>query len=30
MADKSKKPTVGFIGVGLMGKPMTLRLLAAG
>jgi len=23
-------PKIGFIGVGLMGKPMTLRLLAAG
>lgn len=23
-------PRIGFIGVGLMGKPMTLRLLAAG
>jgi 3-hydroxyisobutyrate dehydrogenase len=21
---------LGFIGIGLMGKPMTLRLLAAG
>jgi 3-hydroxyisobutyrate dehydrogenase len=30
MADTSKKPAVGFIGIGLMGKPMTLRLLAAG
>ncbi|MGE5146777.1 MAG: NAD(P)-binding domain-containing protein, partial [Candidatus Eiseniibacteriota bacterium] len=28
--DKSGKPTVGYIGIGLMGKPMTLRLLAAG
>jgi 3-hydroxyisobutyrate dehydrogenase len=26
----TKKPTLGFIGIGLMGKPMTLRLLAAG
>ncbi len=25
-----KKPTLGFIGIGLMGKPMTLRLLSAG
>ena len=25
-----KKPTLGFIGIGLMGKPMTLRLLNAG
>jgi 3-hydroxyisobutyrate dehydrogenase len=25
-----KKPLVGFIGIGLMGKPMTLRLLNAG
>lgn len=25
-----KKPTLGFIGIGLMGKPMTLRLLKAG
>ena len=24
------KPSVGFIGIGLMGQPMTLRLLAAG
>lgn len=24
------KPVLGFIGIGLMGKPMTLRLLAAG
>ena len=24
------KPTLGFIGIGLMGKPMTLRLLQAG
>jgi len=24
------KPTLGFIGIGLMGKPMTLRLLNAG
>lgn len=33
MAEKKSaggKPAVGFIGVGLMGKPMTLRLLAAG
>ncbi|HVO16544.1 MAG TPA: NAD(P)-dependent oxidoreductase [Alphaproteobacteria bacterium] len=30
MADQAKKPTVGYIGIGLMGKPMTLRLLAAG
>jgi 3-hydroxyisobutyrate dehydrogenase len=26
----SDKPRLGFIGIGLMGKPMTLRLLAAG
>lgn len=26
----SKKLTLGFIGIGLMGKPMTLRLLDAG
>jgi 3-hydroxyisobutyrate dehydrogenase len=26
----AKKPVLGFIGIGLMGKPMTLRLLAAG
>lgn len=26
----SNKPTLGFIGIGLMGKPMTLRLLNAG
>ncbi|WP_262966228.1 NAD(P)-dependent oxidoreductase [Methylobacter psychrophilus] len=25
-----KKPTLGFIGIGLMGSPMTLRLLNAG
>jgi len=25
-----KKPTLGFIGIGLMGKPITLRLLDAG
>jgi len=25
-----KKTTLGFIGIGLMGKPMTLRLLNAG
>ncbi|HEY8098516.1 MAG TPA: NAD(P)-dependent oxidoreductase [Methylobacter sp.] len=25
-----KKPTLGFVGIGLMGKPMTLRLLDAG
>ena len=25
-----KNPTIGFIGIGLMGKPMTLRLLEAG
>ncbi|MGZ8919189.1 MAG: NAD(P)-dependent oxidoreductase [Methylobacter sp.] len=25
-----KKPSLGFIGIGLMGKPMTLRLLNAG
>jgi 3-hydroxyisobutyrate dehydrogenase len=24
------KPKLGYIGIGLMGKPMTLRLLAAG
>lgn len=24
------KPTLGFIGIGLMGKPLTLRLLQAG
>jgi 3-hydroxyisobutyrate dehydrogenase len=30
MADQAKKPNVGYIGIGLMGKPMTLRLLAAG
>ncbi|MCX7096904.1 MAG: NAD(P)-dependent oxidoreductase [Methylococcales bacterium] len=24
------KPTLGFVGIGLMGKPMTMRLLAAG
>jgi len=26
----NKKPTLGFIGIGLMGRPMTLRLLNAG
>ena len=26
----SDLPKLGFIGIGLMGKPMTLRLLAAG
>jgi len=26
----SNKPKLGYIGVGLMGKPMVLRLLAAG
>jgi len=26
----SERPRLGFIGIGLMGKPMTLRLLAAG
>jgi 3-hydroxyisobutyrate dehydrogenase len=26
----SNRPRLGFIGLGLMGKPMTLRLLAAG
>jgi len=25
-----KKYTLGFIGIGLMGKPLTLRLLSAG
>lgn len=25
-----KKPTLGFVGIGLMGKPMSLRLLDAG
>jgi 3-hydroxyisobutyrate dehydrogenase len=25
-----KKPILGFIGIGLMGRPMTLRLLNAG
>lgn len=30
MATTSAKPKVGYIGIGLMGKPMTLRLLAAG
>ncbi|MGR8951858.1 MAG: NAD(P)-binding domain-containing protein, partial [Gammaproteobacteria bacterium] len=24
------QPTLGFIGIGLMGKPMTLRLLQHG
>lgn len=26
----AKQPVLGFIGIGLMGKPMVLRLLAAG
>ena len=26
----SDQPKLGYIGVGLMGKPMVLRLLAAG
>jgi 3-hydroxyisobutyrate dehydrogenase len=26
----SDRPHLGFIGLGLMGRPMTLRLLAAG
>ncbi|HET9735820.1 MAG TPA: NAD(P)-dependent oxidoreductase [Burkholderiales bacterium] len=26
----SERPRLGFIGLGLMGRPMTLRLLAAG
>lgn len=26
----NEKETIGFIGIGLMGKPMTLRLLQAG
>lgn len=26
----SERPRLGFIGIGLMGKPMVLRLLAAG
>jgi 3-hydroxyisobutyrate dehydrogenase len=26
----NQKPTLGFIGIGLMGQPMTLRLLNAG
>ncbi len=26
----NKKPILGFIGIGLMGKPLTLRLLNAG
>lgn len=26
----NKNPTLGFIGIGLMGKPLTLRLLNAG
>lgn len=30
MADQARKANVGFIGIGLMGKPMTQRLLAAG
>jgi len=30
MIMSDKKPVLGFIGIGLMGQPMTLRLLAAG
>jgi 3-hydroxyisobutyrate dehydrogenase-like beta-hydroxyacid dehydrogenase len=30
MADTSTKPKLGYIGVGLMGEPMVMRLLAAG
>lgn len=26
----STQPRLGYIGIGLMGRPMTLRLLAAG
>ncbi len=26
----NRKPSLGFLGIGLMGKPMTLRLLEAG
>jgi len=26
----SARPKLGYIGIGLMGRPMTLRLLAAG
>jgi 3-hydroxyisobutyrate dehydrogenase len=26
----SDKPRLGYIGIGLMGRPMSLRLLAAG
>jgi 3-hydroxyisobutyrate dehydrogenase len=30
MADGAARPALGFIGLGLMGQPMVLRLLAAG
>ena len=30
MAEIETKPTLGFLGLGLMGSPMTLRLLNAG
>ncbi|MBE0468757.1 MAG: NAD(P)-dependent oxidoreductase [Methyloprofundus sp.] len=30
MTTKTPRYTLGFIGIGLMGEPMTLRLLAAG
>jgi len=30
MSMTESKPILGFIGIGLMGKPMTLRLLQAG
>ncbi len=30
MNELEKKPVLGFIGIGLMGRPMTLRLLQAG
>jgi 6-phosphogluconate dehydrogenase len=26
----AQQPTLGFIGIGLMGEPMVLRLLGAG
>lgn len=30
MSEPAIQPTLGFIGIGLMGRPMVLRLLAAG
>ncbi len=30
MGEQVQKPTVGFLGIGLMGKPMAINLLKAG